>query len=154
MKIIIAAMGSNRVIGAGDKLPWWVPEEYQLFLHFITAQTVIMGRKTFDIFSKDLPSKRNLVISLKKKSYARATIFSSVYKALDEAERYPEDIYIAGGATIYRQTIDLVDKLYLSIIKGDFTGDAFFPPFQESNWVVEQRSEFPAFEFIIYAKKL
>lgn len=154
MKIIIAAMGANRVIGAGDKLPWRVPEEYQLFLNFITNQTVIMGRRTFEIFSKNLPSKRTVVISREKKSCARASIYPSVSEALKEAERYPEDIFVAGGATIYQQTIDLVDKLYLSIIKGQFHGDVFFPPFQKSNWIEEQRCLYPAFDFYIYAKKL
>jgi dihydrofolate reductase len=151
MKIIIAAMTNNRVIGAGDKLPWWVAEEYAHFLACITDQTVIMGRKTFEILSKDLPSKRTLVISRKKK-YHRAQVFLSLEEAVKEAERYPEDIFFAGGASIYKKALDMADKMYLSYIKGDFDGDTFFPPFDEKKWTVERRVEYSAFQFVQYSR--
>ncbi|MBN1559298.1 dihydrofolate reductase [candidate division KSB1 bacterium] len=153
MKIIIAAMGANRVIGAGNRLPWRVPEEYHHFLTLITDQTVIMGRVTYEIFSKDLPSKRNLIVSRGHKRYERATVFNSFAAALKEAERYPEDIFFAGGATIYEWALDVADKMYLSYIKGDFDGDTFFPSFDETNWLVERRIEYPAFQFVQYSKR-
>ena len=152
MKIIIAALGYNHVIGAGDQMPWWVPEEYQQFLNFISGQTVIIGRKSYDIFSKDLPSKRNFVISRQKKFYARAIVFPSLDKALREASIYDEDIYIAGGATIYEQTMDVADRMYLSYIKGDFKGDVYFPRFDPSKWNLQSRVDYPSYEFFIYAK--
>lgn len=153
MKIIIAAMGANRVIGAGNRLPWRVPEEYSHFLSLITAQTVIMGRKTYEIFSKDLPSKRNLVISRGHKQYARATVFSSIDEALKEAERHPEDIFFAGGATIYEWALEVADKMYLSLIKGEYHGDAFFPPFDKTKWEIQSRVDHSAFQFIVYSRK-
>ena len=154
MKIIIAALGKNHVIGAGDKMPWWVPDEYQQFLGLIKDQTVIMGRKTYDIFSKDLPSRRNYVVSRQDLVYDRAEVVTSLEEALRRAARFPEDVFIAGGATIYAQALALgvVDKMYLSWIKGDFAGDAFFPEFDPHRWQIEQRDDHLDFEFVLYSR--
>ena len=146
-------MGVNRVIGVHGTLPWWVPEEYSHFLSCITDQTVIMGRKTFEIFSKDLPSKRNLVISRQNKVYERALVFVSLEEAIEEAERYPEDIYFAGGATIYEKALGIADRMYLSIIKGNFDGDTFFPPFEHAGWELRSRQQCSGFELLKYKKK-
>ena len=154
MKIIIAALGKNHVIGAGDKMPWWVPEEYQQFLDFITDQTVIMGRKTYEIFSKDLPSKRNFVVSRGRHTYPGAIVVPSLADALQRAENFSENIFIAGGATIYKQALDLgvVEKMYLSWMKGDFSGDTFFPAFDFKQWHVEQQTDHADFKFVIYRR--
>ena len=152
MKIIIAALGTNGVIGHGDKMPWWVPEEYQQFLNFITGQTVIMGRKTYEIFSKDLPSKRNLVISRQNKKYDRAQVFPSFEDALQEAEKFPEDIFIAGGATIYENALSVADKMYLSYIKGEHHGDTYFPEFDKNQFRIEKCLQHSSFEFVVYSK--
>lgn len=153
MKIIIAALARNRVIGAGDKMPWWIPEEYQQFLNFIKDQTVIMGRKTFEIFSKDLPSKRTFVVSRNNNNFAKAVVVRSLGEALRRAEPFPGDIYIAGGATIYAQALPVADKMYLSWIKGEFNGDVFFPPFAKRQWLVEKRVDHAQFEFVVYSRK-
>lgn len=153
MKIIIAALSENHIIGSGAGMPWNVPEEYTQFLRFISGQTVIMGRKSFQIFGKDLMSKRNFILSHQPQPAGDALFFTTINEAIEEAEKFEEDIYIAGGATIYRQTIDLVDKMYLSFIKGQFEGDAFFPVINKKLWQVEKRENHPQYNFNIYCKK-
>ena len=154
MKIIIAALGENRVIGDKDKMPWWVPEEYQQFLNLIKDQTVIMGRKTYEIFSKDLPSQRNLVVSRGQHFYPRAEIVPSLEAALYRADQFSENIFIAGGATIYEHALPFADKMYLSWIKGDYAGDTWFPEFDERDWHVEHKIEHDQFNFVIYKKNI
>lgn len=153
LKIVIAALAHNRVIGVNDRLPWRVPEEYRQFLDFITGQTVIWGRKTFEIFGKRPPSKRNIVVSFEPKSYDAAETVLSIEEALQRAEQFPETIFIAGGAAIYEQTLPLADKMYLSFIEGDYDGDTFFPEFDENDWEIEERRQQPRFTFVIYARK-
>ena len=113
---------------------------------------LLLGRKTFEIFSKDLPSKRNFVVSRQNPKYEKAEVFSSLHKALIEAEKFPQDIYIAGGVTIYQQALDLADRMYLSYIKGEFYGDTYFPFFDELKWKLEKKVDYPTYEFRIYSK--
>lgn len=153
LKIIIAAMDKHRLIGQGDQLPWHVPEEYQQFLSFITGQTVIMGRQTFEIFSNDLPSTRTFVITRQQKSYRHATTCHSFEEALDLASAYPETIFFAGGVAVYERALRVADKMYLSYMKGEFTGDVYFPPFDRSEWIVEFRTDHPEFEFVVYTRR-
>jgi len=152
-KIIIAAMAENGVIGDNNRLPWRVPEEYRQFLKFITSKTVIWGRTTFEIFGSKPPSRRNFVISHRLETLNDAVVVLSVDEALQKAEEFPEDIFIAGGATIYQQTLNRADKLYLSFIKGIFSGDAFFPRINPDEWLVEARQSFTDYDFVIYAAK-
>lgn len=152
MKIIIAALARNRVIGIDGTMPWWIPEEYQMFLDFITGNSVIFGRKTYGYFSKKLPAKHVYVISQQELTYVNAVTCASLQEALNQAEQFSEDIFIAGGGTIYEQALEIADKMYLSTIKGEFSGDTFFPEFDESKWHIEKRIDYPSFEFVVYKK--
>ena len=153
MKIIIAAMGYNRVIGVDGAMPWWIPEEYQMFLNFITDQSVIFGRSTYGYFSKDLPAKRVYVVTHQNINYEDAVVCHSLEEALDKAGQHPEEVYIAGGGAIYAQAMDLADKMYLSYIKGEYEGDTFFPEFDKTEWKEEKRVDYPKYEFVIYSRR-
>lgn len=150
--ILIAAMAKNRVIGSNNRMPWKVPEEYRQFLEFIRGQSVIIGRTSFEIFTHDLTSARTFVLSRKKVSYDNAIVVSSLEQALEKAAAYPEDIYIAGGAEVYKQAMPLADKIYLSIIKGEFEGDTFFPEIDPGSWKIEKREEREKFEFLVWGR--
>ncbi len=82
-----------------------------------------------------------------------AVVVPSVHRAVEVAESFGTTVFSAGGGTIYAQTIPLADAMYLSVMKGDFEGDAYFPEFDESDWVVERRDEHPAFEFVVYRRR-
>ncbi len=152
MKIIIAALGANRVIGVDGTMPWWIPEEYQMFLDYIAGHSVIFGRKTYGYFSKELPAKHVFIVTRQDVRYDNAVACPSFEDAIQQAERHSKDIYIAGGGAIYEQALDVADKMYLSYIKGDYAGDTFFPEFDKSKWRVEQRVDYPGFEFVVYDK--
>jgi dihydrofolate reductase len=151
--IIISAMGSNRVIGSGDRMPWSVPQEYRQFVRFVTGQTVIMGRRSWQIFGPDLTRSRNIVVSRSLSRLDGALVVDSIEAAVEAARGRDSRIFCAGGAQIYAQMLPLADELYLSFIKGDFGGDAFFPEFDETEWLVVKREDHPAFEFVVYRRR-
>ncbi len=152
--IVISDMSQgDRVIGKGDGLPWHVPEEYNQFLDFIRGQTVILGRRSYPIFGKGLTSDHNVVVSRSVKELPGAVVAHTIEEAIEVATSYGKTVFSAGGSTIYEQTIPLADAMYLSFMKGSFTGDAYFPPFNESEWTGESRTDHPAFEFVTYKRK-
>jgi len=151
--IIISAMSTGRVIGSGEGMPWHVPEEYQQFLRFITGQTVIMGRRSYDIFGPDLTSAHNLVVTRSGQTFTNAITCASLEEAIERAKGFGKTVFSAGGATIYRQTLPYAKAMYLSYIKGDFSGDTYFPDFAPANWTVEKQEDHAAFTFVIYRRK-
>ena len=151
--IIIGAMSTDRVIGSGDGMPWDVPEEYAQFLRFISGQTVIIGRRSYEIFGDGLTSAHTVVVSRSATRLRGAIAVPSVEEALRLAASYGKTIFGSGGASIYTQTVPLADTMYLSYIKGQFTGDAYFPPFSDQEWMVDRREDHPRFEFVVYRRK-
>jgi len=150
---IIAAMAKNRVIGCDNKLPWHIHEDLQNFKRLTSGNVVIMGRKTFESIGKALPNRVNIVISSSMPQKEGIIVCKTVEEALQKAESYDKEIFIIGGATVYQQTIPLADRMYLSYVKGDYHGDAFFPEFDESKWKIAEKTDFPEFELVVYVKK-
>lgn len=149
MVIIIAAIGSNHVIGTGDALPWHIPAEYNQFLNYVRGQTVLMGRRSYEIFKNDLVPERMIVVSRTLKT-DKARVFASLQEALACARSFPEDVFICGGQSIYEESIPYADYMYLSFIKGEHQGNVYFPRFEEEAWSVEKKEEHDEFTFVIY----
>ena len=151
--IIIGAMSTDHVIGSGDGMPWEVPEEYAQFLRFIDGHTVIIGRRSYEIFGKGLTSAHTLVVTRSTGNLPGAVVVPSVEEALSVAGAFNNTVFSAGGASIYAQTVPLADTMYLSYIKGHFAGDAYFPAFSDREWAVDRREDHPRFEFVVYRRK-
>ncbi|MEL6675861.1 MAG: dihydrofolate reductase [Bacteroidota bacterium] len=150
---LISAMSSTRVIGTQDGMPWEVPEEYQQYLGFVGGQTVIMGRRSYEIFGPDLTTTHNLVISRSLEAGPGYEVSRSLEEALESARNLGKKIFVAGGASIYAQALPLADQMYLSIIKGEFEGIAFFPEFERGNWEIVEQKDHPRFTFFRYRRK-
>ena len=157
--IVIGAMATNHVIGSGDGMPWDVPEEYEHFLRLIEGHTIIIGRRSYGIFRKGLTSAHNIVVSRSGGDGpggidgGSAVVVPSIEDALRVARSFGPTFFSAGGASIYAQTIPLADTMYLSYIKGQYTGDAWFPEFSQEEWAVEKREDHARFEFVVYRRK-
>ena len=151
--IIIGAMSTDRIIGSGDGMPWDVPEEYAQFLRLIEGQTIIIGRRSYEIFGEGLTSAHTVVVTRSAGKLPRAVAVTSVEEALRTAESFDGTIFSAGGASIYAQTIALADTMYLSYIKGHFAGDAYFPAFSDREWAIDRREDHPRFEFVVYRRQ-
>lgn len=137
---IIAAVARNRAIGFQNKLLYWLPNDLKRFKQLTTGHTIIMGRKTFDSLPKGaLPNRRNVVLSRSTATIPGCNVYTSLSEALSHCSA-DEDIYIIGGASVYKEALPLADRLCLTEI--DDTpkeADAFFPEYD--GWKVETRED-------------
>lgn len=148
----IAAMAQNRVIGHKGQLPWHIPEDFKWVKDCTKDQAIAMGRKTFDALGRPLPNRLNLVLSRRPFEHPDCVHLPSV-EALESYETERE-VWIFGGAEIYRQSLPLTAELYLTVVRGDYEGDAFFPPFEELFDFVETVREEPDFDILHYRNRL
>ncbi len=144
-------MSENRVIGFRNKLPWHIPEDFQWVKQCTKGQAIAMGRKTFESMGRPLPGRENIVISRSATEIPGCTVLAS----LEELQTHHTDreIWIFGGAQIYEQALDRIGELYLTVVKGRFEGDAFFPPFEDQFELAEVIREEPAFRILKYVPK-
>jgi len=134
MFCIISAIGEGGVIGSEKGLPWDIPEEYNQFLDHVRGNTVIMGRVSWEIFGADLPETRFIVVSRGLNESQGVIVAAGMKEAVDVAREFPEPVFIAGGSEIYKEGLKYADKMYLSFIKGKYTGNRYFPEFDKMKW--------------------
>ena len=122
---IIVATSKNRVIGNNNSLIWKLPADLKRFKQITTGSTVVMGRKTYESIGKPLPNRRNIIIT-RDTNYLvdNCEIVNSLEEALMLCNN---DCFIIGGGEIYKQSIDIADKIYLTLVQEDFEGDTYFP---------------------------
>jgi dihydrofolate reductase len=147
----IAAMSVNRVIGKDGRLPWHLPEDFAWFKKVTSGQAVLMGRKTFESIGKPLPNRRNLVVT-RGRDLPHGVELVRDLEAFS-AEDYPCDVWVIGGAEIYRELLGRCEEIYLSIIPRVIEGDAFFPEFEDRFDFVETMLQTPDFEVKRYRRK-
>ncbi|MBM3250707.1 MAG: dihydrofolate reductase [Candidatus Nealsonbacteria bacterium] len=136
---IIVAMGNGQVIGINNNLPWNLPADMEHFKKLTRGKPIIMGQKTFESIGKPLPGRRNIILTLDKNYQAPGClVVYSIEEALEKTREF-EEVMICGGASVYSQFIPLADRMYLTLIEGDFEGDAFFPEFDRSEWRESER---------------
>ena len=140
MTSVIAAVAKNRAIGYENKLIYWLPNDLKRFKALTTGHTIIMGRNTFLSLPKGaLPNRRNIVLSRSTKDFPGCDVYSSLEEALKHCTP-DEDIYIIGGASVYRQALKIADRLCLTEINDTpEKADTFFPPYDD--WKEESRED-------------
>lgn len=134
----VVAVSENGVIGKDNQLPWRLPSDLKFFKQLTTGHVVIMGRKTFESIGKPLPNRRNLVISRNPDYPAEGVeVFTSLVAAL-KACLGEDEVFVIGGATIYEKAfdLDLVDRIYMTIVHGEFEGDAHFQVPGGKAWLI------------------
>lgn len=144
---IIVAIAENRAIGSENKLIYWLPNDLKRFKALTTGNTIIMGRRTFESLPKGaLPNRRNIVLSRKGKAedFPGADLYPTLGEALAACEG---DVYIIGGASVYREALPLADRLCLTYIYDTpEKADTFFPEIDEEEWMETFREEHEADE--------
>ena len=135
MTTIVVAMGKNREIGVDNQLLWHLPNDLKHFKEITSGHPIIMGRKTYESIGKPLPNRTNIVVSRKKDWFEEGIlIVGSLKEALKFAKKIDENVFILGGGNIYEQTIDLVDKLEVTLVDAELNADTFFPKIDEKIW--------------------
>ena len=129
---IIAAVAKDRAIGYQNKLIYWLPNDLKRFKALTTGHTIIMGRNTFLSLPKGaLPNRRNIVLSRTQKDFPGCDTYASLREALQHCAP-DEDVYIIGGASVYKQALPVADRLCLTEIDDTpAQADTFFPDYSE-----------------------
>jgi len=153
---LVAAMGSNRVIGNGPDIPWKIPGEQKIFRRLTEGKTIVMGRKTFDSIGKPLPNRTTIIVT-RNPGYviAGCLVAHSLDEAIAMASKLGPELLIAGGAEIYAQALPRADRLYLTEIHQAFDGDAFFPAFSAAEFNQVSTEEIEAsipYAFSVYER--
>ena len=155
--ILIAAMAANRVIGHKNEIPWHIPGEQKRFKEITWGHSLIMGRNTHESISKPLPGRQNIVVTRNKNYHsAGCTIVHSLQEAYDLC-RSEDRIFNIGGEQLYRQGIEHADRLILTVLNEEKTGDAFFPFFSTTTFelVSQEKIEGPCpYEILMYQRKI
>jgi dihydrofolate reductase len=141
MLSVIAAMSSNRVIGANGSIPWHLPVDMKYFKNTTSKHTIIVGRKTFESFGgSPLPNRRNIVLTRDSQFKSPgAEIFNSLDSALESCTG-DKEVFICGGAQIYEQALPLCDKLYITEVNTYVFGDTYFPKIDRDDWIITSES--------------
>lgn len=135
MTTIVVAMGEKNEIGFENQLLWHLPKDLKHFKDLTSGHPIIMGRKTYESIGKALPNRTNIVVSRKKDWFEEGIlIVGSLKEALKFAKKIDEEVFVIGGGNIYEQTMDLVDKLEVTLVKADLEADTFFPKIDEKIW--------------------
>ncbi|MDF2947055.1 MAG: dihydrofolate reductase [Bacillales bacterium] len=156
---IIVAMDENGLIGKDNDLPWYLPNDLRYFKKITTGNTILMGRKTFESIGRPLPNRKNVILT-RNKNYFSDNI--TVIHSIEEIEKLDigENLYVIGGAEIFKELIDITDKLYITKIYSTFDGDVFFPKIDWDIWEVEsvetglvdEKNIYPH-DFFLYKRK-
>lgn len=142
---LIAAVDRNFVIGNKGNIPWYLPRDLKRFRELTLGKPIIMGRTTFESIGKALPGRLNIVLTrdLAYRSTSGYVVAHSLSESLRAAGGALE-VLIIGGAEVYRQFMPLADRMYLTLVEGEFEGDTHFPHFDWSDWKEVDRESYPA----------
>jgi len=143
---LVVAMAENRVIGRNNQLPWHIPADLRHFKTLTMGKPIIMGRKTYESIGRPLPGRDNIVITGDSRYQAEGCqVVHSIDQAL-EAAGDCEEAMIIGGADLYRQTLENAERLYLTLVKAEPEGDAWFPQIEPQQWCEIERDAHKADE--------
>ena len=164
---LIVAHSSNRVIGIDGQLPWHIPDDLKYFKAITIGKPIIMGRKTFDSIGKPLPGRLNIIITKNTDLIIEeCVVVNNLEAAITEAKNYlkmqdsqQEEIFIIGGAQIFKQSMQFVNKIYITEVHAEYAGDVFFGELSSNDWIEVSRDLHDSendkipFSFVIYKKK-
>jgi dihydrofolate reductase len=124
---LIAAMSENRVIGAGNRIPWSRPSDLKRFNEITMGHPVIFGRKTFESIGRPLQGRKNIILT-EQRNYRieGASVVHSFADALNLCGN-EDEVFICGGGPLYQETISRADRIYLTVVHRVYEGDTFFP---------------------------
>lgn len=157
----IVAAAENGVIGVNNALPWNIPEDMKFFREKTKGHALIMGRKTYESMGKPLPGRLNVIVT-RQSNYHPAgthvcpTIDEAIEYCVSQKNTYGEEIFIIGGGEIFRETMGIIDLIYLTRIHQEFSGDIKYPEVDLSKFEeieCRDRTEPIPFSFLTYARK-
>jgi len=151
---LIAAMSDDRVIGREGKLPWHIAADLERFKSLTMGHTVAMGRRTFESIGHALPGRTNIVISRSAAKIDGCLVVRSLREAIN-ALADEEELFICGGAELFREALPFSQRIYLTVVHGSYSGDVYFPEIPEDFLEVhreERPNATPPLSFLVFEK--
>ncbi len=130
---LVTAIDKNRLIGNGKKIPWYLPADFAYFKETTMGKPIIMGRTTFESIGKPLSGRKNIVLTRGEFIHEGVDVAHTLDEALSFVKDEPE-IFVIGGAQVYREALPRADKLYITFVEGEFEGGIFFPEIDFREW--------------------
>ena len=151
--IIIAAIAKNNVIGKDNKIPWYIKDDLIHFKKLTTNHPIIMGRKTFlSLPKKPLPNRTNIVLTSDNNfSYPDIVVEHSLEQAINKFKE--NDVYVIGGASIYKQSMKFATKLEITRLEQEYEGDTYFPEIDLNIWKLIDEEKKEGYSFLTYIRK-
>ena len=157
---IIVAIGKNNEIGKNNKLLWHIPEDLKKFKKITLGKTVVMGKNTYESIGKPLPNRYNIVLTKNLKSFPnncneKLEICDNFSKIVEKYKNSDEEVFIIGGAQVYKKTFELkiIEKLYISHIDfSDNEADVYFPEIDYNVWKKVEEEKYSGWKFCVYKK--
>ena len=156
---LLVAHDPDHVIGLNNDLPWHVPEDLAYFKKMSMGKGMVMGRKTYESIGRPLPGRLNIVVTRNQDFSADGiVVVHDLNEAIEKAREYADEVMIIGGAEIFRLTMDIADRLYITLIQNHYEGDTFFPEYGD-DWELFSTSENivskngTPFTYLIYDRK-
>lgn len=155
MLSIIVACDDNFGIGLKNQLPWHFPEDLRYFKEKTLHHQVAMGRKTFDSIGRPLPQRKNIVFTKElKEQEGHNLIFVSDMLNYFKLHQYTtEEIFVIGGAEVYRQALPFCQKIYMTHVEGTYEVDTYFPPILWNNYNIIEKKIVEKLIFAVYERK-
>lgn len=158
MLSMIVAMGKGNVIGKDNQMPWHYPEDLRYFKEVTMNKTVIMGSKTYEsiltTLKKPLPNRHHVILTKDKAKYREMETYHSIEDALANYLKKEEEVFVIGGASIYKQFLPFADRLYITHINQSFEGDTFFPHFNSDDFHLVSKKDVGDLSFCVYERSV
>ncbi|QQL50697.1 dihydrofolate reductase [Mucilaginibacter ginkgonis] len=142
---VVVATAPDNAIGKYNALLWRMPADLKHFKDITSGHAVIMGRKTFDSIGKPLPNRRNIIITRQAMQIPGCEVTHNIDEAIDLC-RNEAEVFVIGGAEIYRQSLPMVSRVYLTLVHHSFDADTFFPELDKNDWKEISRVDHPSDE--------
>jgi len=157
---IVVAMARNRVIGANNALPWHLPADLKHFKALTMGHHIVMGRKTYESIGKPLPGRTSVVVTRNENYSVPGVIVANSLEAAISACGDDDEVFVIGGAELYRQALKFAGRIYLTEIDADISGDAHFTEFDSTSWQETGRESHEpdgknphSYHFVVYDRK-
>ncbi|PMC39245.1 dihydrofolate reductase [Bacillus sp. UMB0899] len=132
---LLVAMDKHRLIGRDNQLPWHLPQDLAYFKKVTMNHKIVMGRKTFESIGRPLPGRENIIVT-RDKTYTQkgCTILHSIEEIIELSSHSKDELFVIGGAEIFKEILPVSDRLYITEIDHEFEGDTYFPDRNHSEW--------------------
>ena len=143
---LITAMDRNRLIGKQNQLPWHLPADFAHFKSVTMNKPIVMGRKTYESIGKPLPGRTNIVLSRNADTQFAGVVCVSSFEEAKQVAPDAEELMVIGGSAIYEMLLPRADRMYITFVDAEFEGDAWFPEFDENQWLERESTTLKADE--------